>query len=176
MADQHRRTADAGCDGANPPWWRHDRPWGFRFSAFDGGVMLAGVTVIAMSYRPLPDLALLTGFTLGHFLLFCNTFRIGGERATLWTIGLFANAAGWVCTDHLTWARLMATQLVVTCVLIASCVWSRSYHGIACEYINPLGYHDGALGEGAFTRRVLKWIGAPTGAIELLTGRKEPTT
>lgn len=158
----------------NLPWWRHDRPWGFRFSLLDGVVMAAGVALIASVRVAFPDVGIVTALTLGHFLLFCNTFRIGGERSTIWVVVLIANSGAWVYADQFTWARLIASQLVLTCVLIVNCLWSRNYNGLACEHVNPHGYRDGALQEGAFTRRVLRRMGVPCKAIELLTGRKLP--
>ncbi len=162
---------------SNHPWWRPDRPWGFRFSAFDALIVVGGaaVTIAGAIYFPL--LAILAPFTLGHFLLFCNTFRVGGERSLLWIAALFANVVcwGWARPEDLPWAAIVLTQLPVTALLIGQTVLGRNYHGIACERINPVGYRTGALSEGAFTRGVLRRLGVPARAIEALTGRKPRT-
>jgi hypothetical protein len=159
----------------NLPWWRADRPWGFRFSIFDAVVTAVGVagTVIGVVYYP--PLAILIPFILGHFLLFCNTFRVGGERSLIWIGALLVNVCwwGWAHPTDLPWASVVLTQFPVTTILIGQTVLGRNYHGIACEWINPQRYRTGALSEGAFTTNMLRRFGAPARAIEVLTGRKQ---
>jgi hypothetical protein len=156
------------------PWWRADRPWGFRFTVFDALVLVAGLITTLIGLVYLPVLAILTPFTLGHFLLFCNVFRIGAERDLLWIAALLVNVGwwSWARPGEAPWAPIVLTQLPVTAILIGHAVLGRNYHGIACEWINPHGYRTGALSEGEFTSRVLQWFGIPTSAIGLLTGRK----
>lgn len=111
-------------------------------------------------------------FVLGHFLLFCNTFRVGGERTLIW-IGVFlVNVTGFAVFNNIHWFWILSAQSAFTGVLIVQCVLSRNYHGIACEQINSEGYRKGAKAEGALTRGVLKRIGVPNSVIQILIGRK----
>jgi hypothetical protein len=160
---------DSDCD---LPWWRHDRPWGFRFSPFDAVVLAAGAVVTVAGFVYFSPLGILVPFLLGHFLLFCNTFRIGGERSLLWIAGFFVNVGLWTWSGEFPWTYIVLTQLPITALLIGSTLLGRNYHGIACRRINPHGYRTGAKSEGAFTRRVLRGLGVPPRAIEVLTGRE----
>src|SRR5262249_16609096 len=144
---------------------------GFRFSAFDAFVLIVGLVATAIGVVYLPILAILVPFTLGHFLLFCNTFRVGGERSLLWIGALLVNVClwAWLQPADLPWAFIVLTQLPITAGLVVHTLLGRNYHGIACEWINPHRYKTGALSEGAFTIRVLQRLGVPTGTIEILT-------
>jgi hypothetical protein len=155
---------------SNLPWWRHDRPWGFRFSAIDAVTFATGAVATVIAWLVVGPYSLLLPFVLLHFFLFCNTFRLGGERDLVWIGTLVVNACFW---NPLTSPAVhIMIQLAITAALIAHCVFGRNYHGIACERINPEGYRAGALTEGAFTRRVLLKLGVPRNVIEMLTGRK----
>ena len=141
---------------------------------FDAVVVAAGFVATVAGLVYFPTLAVLTPFTLGHFLLFCNTFRIGGERSLIWIGALVVNVGWWALArpSELPWTAIVLTQLPVTAILIIQTVLGRNYHGVACEWINPERYRSGALSEGAFTSRVLRWCRVPPRAIEVLTGRK----
>jgi len=157
---------------ANLPWWRHDRPWGFRFSAFDAAVILLGAAVTSFGLLYQPELAVLTPFVLGHFLLFCNTFRVGGERSLLWIALLFANTLAWAYFGNFSWSGVLLIQCVFTLLLIANCLVGKNYHGIACDRINPGGFRAGATTEGTFTRAVLKRLRLSDRAVDILMTRK----
>lgn len=154
----------------NLPWWRADRPWGFRFSLLDGVSLGIGLTATIGVWQFAGPLALGIPFLLGHFLLFCNTFRVGGERELLWAGTFVINAAACIQTEML--GLHLATQLLITAAILTSCLRSKTYYGVACEQINPQGYRAGAMAEGSFTRRVLRRIGVPRQAIEALQGRR----
>jgi hypothetical protein len=154
----------------NLPWWRHDRPWGFRFSTTDGLIFLGGVMVTVGLWFAIGAFALIVPYLLGHFFLFCNTFRVGGERSLIWAGSLLLNAYFWPQSQNI-WIHL-AIQLLITFALIIQCVLGKNYHGIACVRINPQRYRSGALSEGAFTRRVLIACRVPKPMIEQLIGRR----
>lgn len=154
----------------NLPWWRHDRPWGFRFSAMDAAIFAGGAIATAVAWQLVGPFALVVPFLLAHFFLFCNVFRIGGERSLIWAAVLLANAFAW---PHTSWLSIhLAIQLAATVLLIANCVMGANYHGFACDRINPTGYRMGAMTEGSFTRHVLLGCRVPRRMVELLTGRK----
>lgn len=155
---------------SNLPWWRHDRPWGFRFSLQDAVIFIAGAVATFVGWHMLGTFSLFIPFLLGHFFLFCNTFRIGGERSLIWVAAFLLNVFWWG-TTQLHVAHLVG-QLAVTAILIANCVLGRNYHGFACQRINPTNFRSGANTEGQFTRRVLLACPVPKRVVELLVGRK----
>lgn len=154
----------------NLPWWRHNRPWGFRFSLMDAIIVVGGALLTFAAWPIFGVFSLCIPFLVFHFFLFCNTFRIGGERSLIWVASFLLNAFLWTYTQSTT--LHVASQLLVTLLLIVNCVLGRNYHGLWCEWINPSGYRKGALTEGAFTRRVLIGCKVPRPLIELLIGRK----
>lgn len=154
----------------NLPWWRHDRPWGFRFSPMDAAIVAGGGVLTWLAWPWYGLFSLCVPFLVLHFFLFCNTFQIGGERSLIWIAALLVNVSLWTQTQA-TVFHLIA-QAVVTIALIGNCLWSMNYHGLWCETINPDGYLDGAFTEGAFTRRMLIRCQVPQSWIELLTGRR----
>jgi len=154
----------------NLPWWRHDRPWGFRFSWTDAAIFAFGIVATGIGWYHFDYLALFVPYLLAHFFLICNTFRIGGERSLIWVASFLACICIWTITLNL-WLSL-SLQEAVTLGLIWNCVASRNYHGIACERMNPNHFREGARSEGALTRRVLQACRLPTPVIEVLIGRK----
>lgn len=154
----------------NIPWWRHDRPWGFRFSTMDMLIFSVGIFATIVLWNSWGPFALLVPYLLGHFFLFCNTFRVGGERTLIWVGTFLANACVWSRTANIEIPLII--QAVVTTMLIVQCVFGKNYHGIACAQINPQRYRLGAMSEGAFTRRVLLACHIPKPLIETLVGRR----
>jgi hypothetical protein len=154
----------------NLPWWRHDRPWGFRFSAMDGFIFAGGAATTIALWEFVGPFALAVPYLLGHFFLFCNTFRVGGERSLIWVAAFLANAYFWTQTENLVFP--LVVQELVTLALIIQCVLGKNYHGIACKQLNPDHYRDGAMSEGAFTRKVLLACRVPKPLIESLVGRR----
>lgn len=154
----------------NLPWWRHDRPWGFRFSSMDACIFAGGLITTAALWFVIGPFALMVPYLLGHFFLFCNTFRVGGERSLIWVGTFLANFYFWPQTQsimiHLT------VQAIITLAIIAQCVLGKNYHGFACTLINPLRYREGAMQEGAFTRNVLLACRVPRPWVETLVGRR----
>lgn len=57
-------------------------------------------------------------------------------------------------------------------MLIVQCLLGKNYHGLACAQINPRRYRDGAMSEGAFTRKVLLTCRVPRPLVEMLVGRR----
>lgn len=155
---------------ANLPWWRSDRPWGFRFSWIDALAFVVAGALTYAGWEYVGAYALVVPFLLAHFFLFCNTFRIGGKRELTWA-GLFVvNALIWSWTNAL--LIHIVAQLALTLQLLIQSVRSPYYNGIGCTRINPDGYRNGAKAEGTFTWRVLQRCGLPPRLIEFLAGRK----
>jgi len=154
----------------NLPWWRHDRPWGFRFSIMDLLIFTGGIVATVALWPIVGEFALIVPYLLGHFFLFCNTFRVGGERSLIWVFSFLINAYFWLQTQNMLLHLII--QTAVTAALITQCVLSKNYHGFACNRINPARYRAGALSEGAFTRKVLLACRVPKPLVEILIGRR----
>lgn len=154
----------------NLPWWRHDRPWGFRFSAVDAFIFAGGIVTTIVLWYFVGPFALLVPYLLGHFFFFCNTFRVGGERSLIWVGSFLANVYFWPQTQNL--LIHLAVQAIITLALIVQCVLGKNYHGFACLQLNPHRFRDGAMSEGAFTRKVLLTCRVPEPLIETLVGRR----
>lgn len=154
----------------NLPWWRHDRPWGFRFSGTDFLIFAGGVLSTLALWPFIAEFSLIVPYLLFHFFLFCNTFRIGGVRSLVWVFSFLLNAYCWVATQNL--ALHLIIQMVITLALILQCLLDKQYHGFLCGRVNPLGFRTGALTEGTFTRTVLLACRVPKTWIEFLTGRR----
>ena len=125
---------------AHLPWWSPNRRWGFRCSAGDLVVLVAGVVVTIASRDWFPPLAILTPFVLAHFFLFCNVFRVGQAAELVWG-GLFlTTVAASRLSDEVRWEFVLLPMCGVTIVLILRTLRRSDYHGAFCQRINPLGY------------------------------------
>jgi len=154
----------------NLPWWRHDRPWGFRFSMMDLLIFTGGLFTTAGLWQFIGEFSLVVPYLLAHFFLFCNTFRIGGERSLIWVFSFLVNAYFWLQSQN--FLIHISIQTLITAALITQCVFGKNYHGFACDRINPERYRAGALSEGAFTRQVLLACRVPKPLVEILIGRR----
>lgn len=155
---------------SNLPWWHSDRPWGFRFSTMDVAILVGGLFATILLWFSIDEFALIVPYLLANFFLFCNLFRVGGERSLFWAISFLINAACWPLTQN-TWIHL-GIQQFITGVLVVHCLLSKDYHGIGCARWNPDHFHDGAMTEGALTRRILNRFRCPKRFIEVLVGRR----
>jgi hypothetical protein len=115
---------------------REFRP-GFRFSLFDGAVILLGATAMALLWQHDLVLSLVVGFVLGHFFLFCNVLRMSRSRELVWAFAFVALFALSVANPTVTLGLVFATSILVTIVLAAIEMRSASYHGVAWKVLNP---------------------------------------
>ena len=135
----------------------------------DAVIFAGGVLTTIVLWYDVDQFALLVPYLLGHFFLFCNTFRVGGERSLIWVGTFLSNVYFWPQTHNL--LVHLALQAVITLMLIVQCLLGKNYHGLACAQINPR-YRDGAMSEGAFTRKVLLTCRVPRPLVEMLVGRR----
>lgn len=136
----------------------------------DAVIFAGGVLTTIVLWYDVDQFDLLVPYLLGHFFLFCNTFRVGGERSLIWVGTFLANVYFWPQTQNL--LVHLALQAVITLMLIVQCLLGKNYHGLACAQINPRRYRDGAMSEGAFTRKVLLTCRVPRPLVEMLVGRR----
>ena len=118
----------------SPPRLR--RTWGFRFSLFDGVVLVVfGGAVFGL--RALgSSLWWLIAIVAVHFLLFCNVFRVARRREMIWAGLYILNVGFWLLLGRLDWFNILALQLPLTTGIIAWEINSPRYHGIFAERLN----------------------------------------
>jgi hypothetical protein len=157
---------------AQSPWWCPSRPWGFRFSRSDLVVVLIGLFIVWHAALHHADLAILTGFVLGHFFLFCNVFRVGERAELMWGALLLVNVAICGLLAEGSWWVVLPLQCVVTATVIVRALLSPGYHGAWCQRINPLGYRPEARPHPpGLVRTVLSMLHVPPTVIDRLQGR-----
>ena len=112
---------------------------GFRFSRFDGLILVAGGSIAAGTALWLPLAGAVVAFVLGHFFLFCNVFRIARIPELIWATVFFGLATAAMCsTDPVRmWAIAFGASIALAAVLIALETRKPSYHGIGWRRFNP---------------------------------------
>lgn len=110
---------------------------GFRISAIDVGVLVAGGIGSWFTAGIDASLGIAIAFVVAHFFLFCNVVRMGRSLELCWA-GLFvllaaatqlAGIPGWIAT--------FTIMLVCTVVFVALQMRDPSYHCAFWERINP---------------------------------------
>jgi hypothetical protein len=110
---------------------------GFRLSVLDAAILVAGACGTIFVGMDIWYAGFIIGFSVAHFFLFCNVFRIDRKPELLWaasfTLLVIANAffgiPGWPIT--------IAASLGMTVYLILREMKKPSYHGIGWRRINP---------------------------------------
>jgi len=112
-----------------------NRTCGFRFSARDALVLAAGALLTLWLWRIPGGAGFFPLFTVLHFFLFCNIFRIRRQMELMWT-GWFVLMAfvGSITTGSF-WIAYTAA-LPVTADVIAVGLTRPWYHGVWARQIN----------------------------------------
>ena len=111
---------------------------GFRFSAFDVVVILAGIGGVAVAAVNGSAVAIeVTAFVVIHFFLFCNVFRVSRLTELIWSAVFVPLAVLTTYRDAPTWPVTFAAAAGVTVVLILFELRRPSYHGIGWRKVNP---------------------------------------
>lgn len=116
---------------------RPPRTWGMRFSRTDAAALAVGACATAALWGASRDLALLVPFTLGHFFLFCNVFRVARKPELVWACVFLANYAGWSLAGRFSWLGVCGVQLPLTAFLLWRETRLPRYHGIFADRWNP---------------------------------------
>lgn len=117
---------------------RRRRP-GFRFSTADAAIIVT-VSVATWVFRDdLGQMALLPLVVLGHFILFCNVFRLRRSYELFWAVAFVVNVAAWQFAGRFAWPNVLLAQTPLTLLLIAAEMRGRRYHGVGYRWINPEG-------------------------------------
>jgi len=113
------------------------RTWGFRFSVIDAAALAAFAAVIVGLHCLGSSLWWLVAIVAGHFLLFCNVFRVIRRRELIWAALFILNVGFWLLLGRLDWFTVLACQLPVSVGVIAWETKATRYHGIFANRFNP---------------------------------------
>ena len=115
----------------NPTWGMRLMPWDLPALA-----LCAGATWWLWPH--IGSLALLCPMVFGHFLLFCNVFRVRRSFELAWSASFLINcAASLAAFDLDAMATIAAVQLPFTALAIGAEARSWRYHGVAADRLNP---------------------------------------
>jgi hypothetical protein len=110
---------------------------GFRCSALDVVVLVVGtITCIAAAQFDLRS-AFVIGFTVGHFFLFCNMFRMSRPLELIWSAVFVGLCVATFQTGWPGWIATAALSLLMTVIVVAIEMRGPSYHGVCWRTINP---------------------------------------
>jgi len=110
---------------------------GFRISGTDSAVLATGIITSAFAAQTDGAMSLVVLFTVSHFFLFCNVFRIARLLEIAWAVLFVAMAACTITLQRPAWVVTFSASLLATLVVIAVEMRKPSYHGIAWQRINP---------------------------------------
>lgn len=110
---------------------------GFRFSWTDTVVLIVGAGLITWLARFSGELALLAGFVIGHFFLFCNVFRIGRIPELVWAGAFIVLAALSIGLEWLDLSVALGLALALSTGLILREMRLPRYHGVFWKRVNP---------------------------------------
>jgi hypothetical protein len=109
---------------------------GFQISVFDACFLVTGLLLSRGLRDAAPGVALIPGYVVGTFFLFCNVFRIARRSELLWT-AFFVAAAGAATMDLVGWRAVFGGSAVLSVALFLVEFRKPSYHGIWWRHINP---------------------------------------
>jgi phosphoglycerol transferase MdoB-like AlkP superfamily enzyme len=122
---------------------KYKRTCGFRFSKTDAAVLvLVGLAASLLWLVEAYELVLLVLFTVLHFFLFCNVFRIKRKPELIWSGFFVINSLVSFNIDEYPFALVCALQLVVTVILILHEIRQPYYHGVASRRLNSKYIHQ----------------------------------
>jgi hypothetical protein len=110
---------------------------GFRFSTFDGLVMLVGAIGGSVLWTMTWWWGFLVGFVLAHFFLFCNVVRLARPLELAWALVFVVLAGATIAVGVPGWPLTAIGSLIVTVVVIVVELRKPSYHGIGWQRLNP---------------------------------------
>lgn len=110
---------------------------GFRINTIDVMVITAALLAVLLTYSKMCEVAFFSGYTVLHFFLFCNVFRIGRKSELFWSFVFVIMTSCTILLDVPSWMVTIASTFSITVVVIILELRKPSYHGILWEKINP---------------------------------------
>jgi hypothetical protein len=110
---------------------------GFRFSNLDGVVLVAGVIGTVFLGAFVWWIGFVIGFTIAHFFLFCNVFRLARPLELVWAAAFVTLCSATIILENPGWYLTIAISSCVTILVVAIEMRKPSYHGVAWRVINP---------------------------------------
>ena len=110
---------------------------GFRWSAVDALVLLAGAGGTALLWPHSRELAFICSFVVGHFFLFCNVFRIGRLPELVWAGVFLLLASGTLLAGTPSLFTTASSTLFLSLGLIMREMRLPRYHGVLWQKVNP---------------------------------------
>lgn len=110
---------------------------GFRIGALDIAILLAGGVLVLGSWSKQPLFSGIVAFSVGHFFLFCNVFRIRRSCELIWAAGFVVLCLinRWIGQPG--WPVVFGISTVFSSLLIARSTRLIDYHGILWNRFNP---------------------------------------
>ena len=110
---------------------------GFRISIADVIVLVTGAfaSLLAANIEFWFGIAIV--FTVGHFFLFCNVFRMPRSLELAWAALFLLLLGSTIVMQQPEWLVSYALSLMGTVVAVVFQMRQRSYHGIGWKMINP---------------------------------------
>ena len=110
---------------------------GFRISVLDSCVLLAGaITTVYFGIR-MWQVSVVIGFSVAHFFLFCNVFRIRRAPELIWAAFFIILIFSTILFGFPSWFLSMVLSLLVSVFLVFREFRNPSYHGIFWRKFNP---------------------------------------
>ncbi len=110
---------------------------GFRFSILDAFILAAAlVLAVFLSYIG-RNYAILVGFVVLHFFLFCNLVRMSRIPEIIWSVVFLCLFYCHLNFSTPSFKLALLISLVLTVVLVFIEIHKPSYHGIGWKRINP---------------------------------------
>ena len=110
---------------------------GFRCSTFDALVLILGAVASLALGMITWWMAFVIGFTVAHFFLFCNVFRISRASELLWAAVFVALCSATILVEKPGWLVTAAISLAVTVLIVILEMRKPAYHGIGWRTLNP---------------------------------------
>lgn len=110
---------------------------GFRIDGKDILVLAGGFVLAYLAGRQVWWMGLIVGFSIGHFFLFCNVFRVDHPLELAWAALFVAMAGGTILLEQPGWLFTVFLSLAATFAVLVLQMRKPSYHGIAWQRLNP---------------------------------------
>ncbi|NDH05109.1 hypothetical protein EBX93_04170 [bacterium] len=110
---------------------------GFRISIMDSFVLMVGVLATCYFGMRIWQVGLVIAFSVTHFFLFCNVFRIRRIPELIWAASFMVLVFLTIFFDFPSWFVSMMLSLVVSIVIVFLEFRQPSYHGVFWWKFNP---------------------------------------